>query len=213
MVALLPAEFLLTRGFYAGHTGVVTALVLPGVAVYVVLVHFRDVSQEVSAGVYGVLAYASHLPPEAGELVLYLVKAHIRLRGDHSHHSNGLEAYGAAAPPEVGHLLPDELRGDVQDGGEGKGVEFPDLARGYHNIICHLVAHQDVSLAVIDDAAGGVDGLVYGGIAVCVFLEAGIEHLEGENLAQKQQNHCSKTCKENYMPVILRHLFAGIRGQ
>ena len=172
VVALLSAEFLLTGGLYAGHSGVVSASVFVRVPVNVSLIYLGDISQEVPAGVEGVVPHASHLALETRETVFYLVKAHIRLGRDHSHHSHGLEADCATAALVFLEFSPNEFRRNVKHGSEGHRIKSLDLTRAHKYVIRHLVTHQDIPVTVIDDAAGGVNCLIDGGIAVCVLLIA-----------------------------------------
>ena len=207
MVALFSAQVLLAGGLYARHSGKVPAAVIVRMLVDVGLVDLGNISQKVAARIYGVLPYSAHLPLEAGEFVLDLVKAHVCFCRHGAHHCDGLEADGAAPAVEIGHLFPDEIRCNLQHGGKGQGVELLHLPGAHHYVVCHFVSNQDVAVAVEDNAAGGVHGFINGGVAVRVFLEAGVENLQGEDSSQQQEYNDSQADKQSDMPVILLHYF------
>ena len=178
--------------------------------VHVGLVHLGHITQQVSARIHGVVPDAAHLTAEAGEAVFHLVKAHVRFGRKVADHSNGLEADGSA--PFVVFFQPvfDKAGVHVQYGGQRQGVEGLHFPRGHQDVVGHFVSHQDGSVAVVDDSAGGIDGFVNGGVAVCVLLVGIVQDLEGEYLAQQQQRYHSQADQEADMtPSFVVHYFRG----
>ncbi len=194
VVSLLSAKLRFTGRLNAGHAGVVSAAVFAGMAVYVGLVHLGYVSKEVSASIEGVVPDAPDLPFEARETVFYFVKAHISFGRDHAHHGDGLKAYGRAPAAVFLEFSPDEFRRHVQNRGKGQGVEGLNLPGAHKDVVGHLVSNQDVPVAVVDDPAGGIDGLVDGGIAVCVLFVA-VYHLQGKDFCQQYKRRYAKADK------------------
>ncbi len=174
VIALFSAKLLLPGRLNTGHAGIVSAPVFSRMLVNIGLVHFRHISQEVSAGVHGVVADTANLPAEARKLVLYLVKAHVCLGRHGAQHGDRLEADGRPPPPVLLQLFADEGDVHVQHRSQRQGVESLHLPRAHQDIVRNLVSHQDGSVAVVDDTAGGVNGLVDGRVAVCVLLITGI---------------------------------------
>ena len=204
MVALLPAEFFFAGGLYAGHAGVVSAAVFVRMPVNVGLVYLGDISKEVSAGVEGVVPHASHLALEARKTVFYLVKAHIGFGRNHAHHGNALEADGAAPSAVLLQFSADEFRRYIQNRRQGHGIEGLDLTGAHKDVVGHLITNQDIPVAVIDDAAGGVDGLIDGGVTVCILLVA-VNHLQGKDLSQQYQGGYRKADEQRDMTLSRLH--------
>ena len=177
VVTFLSTEFFLAGGLYAGHAGIVSAAVLSRVAVQIGLIHLGNISQQVAAGIDGIVTDAANLPAEAGKLVFDLVEAHVGLGREVADHGHGLEADGAAPAVVFGQAAADELGVHVQDGGQGQGVKRFHLTGVHQDVISYFVAHQDFSVPVIDDATGGVDGFVNGSVAVGVLLVAFVNYL------------------------------------
>ena len=205
MIPFFAPQVLLPGRLYSGHAGIVAATVLAGVLLHVALVHLRDISEEVAAGVHRVFAHAAHLPAKAGELVFHFVKAHVGFGRKHAQHGHGLEADGCAFPLVFGQFAPDEFRRDVQGGGERQGVEGPYVARDHQNVVRHFISHQDGAVPVEDGTAGGIDGLIDGGIAVGVLLVAVVRNLDGKKGAQQQQNSRSQANEQADMTSVSAH--------
>ena len=205
VVTLFPAQLLFPRGLDARHARIVSAAVFSRVAVDIGLVYLRHVAQQVAAGVHGIIPDAAHLSPEARELVFHFVEAHVSLGRDRTHHGDGLEADGGAPTPIVLQFFPDEIRVHFQDGGQRQGVEFLHFPRAHHDVVGHLVAHQDAPVAVINDATGGVDGFVDGGVAVGVFLIGIVQDLQGKNFAQENQHGYSQANDQPDMAAVFGH--------
>ena len=58
------------------------------------------------------------------------------------------------------HFLPDEAGGYPEYIAQGESVEFFHFLRSDKQVVCDFVADEDLAVPVMDDAAGGVDGLV-----------------------------------------------------
>ena len=115
MIPLLPAEILLSGRLDAGLPGVIPGAVLSRMGLDVFLIHLRDISQKVAAGIDGIVPYAPDLPPESRKIVLDLGKLHVSLRLDLLEHHHALVAYLLSVPGIFGHLFPDELRSGLKD--------------------------------------------------------------------------------------------------
>ena len=206
VIAFLTPQFPFPCRLDAGHAGIVAAPVFPGMAVDIGLVHFRDVAQQVAAGVHGIVADAAHLPEKAREAVFHFVKTHVGFGRNGPEHGHGLVADGPAPPAVLLQFSFDKIRLHVQDGGQGQGVEGLHLPGIDQDVVGYLVAHQDFAVAVVDDPARGVDGFKNGGVALGVFLVAPVHDLEGENLPQQQQDGRAQAHQQADMPTVLTHL-------
>ena len=205
VIAFLPAEILFPRRFDACHAGIVAAAVFAGMTLHVALVYLRHIAQEVATGVHRVLAHAARLTAKSGKLVFDLLKAQVGLGRYHTHHGDSLEADRGAFAVILVHLAPDEFRRYAQGCGQGQGVEGFYLAGAHQDVVGHLVAHQYSPVAVEDGTAGGVDGLIDRGVAVCVLLVAVVQELDRKNGAQQQQDGCSQANEQADMTPVICH--------
>ena len=191
VIPLLAAKVLLAGRLDAGLAGVVPGAVFARMAVHVALVHLGHVAEEVAAGVDRVVADAAHLALEAGEAVLDLGELVVGLGRDLLDHRDALETDLPAVLPILLHLSADEFHRGVQGGRQAHRVElhFLQVARIHQDVVGHLVAHEDVAVAVVDDSAGGVDDLPDRRVVVRVDLVVVVQDLDGEDLRQEDGRH------------------------
>ena len=206
VVSFLSAQLFFTGRLDARHAGVVSALVFSRMGVHIGLVHLGNIAQQVATRVYRVVADAAHLAAEAGEAVFHLIKTHVRFGREVADHGDGLEADAPAAFVVFHQAVPDKAGLHIQNGSQRQGVEGLHLAGRDQNVISHFVAHQDGPVAVVDDSAGGIDGLIDGGVAVCVLLVLAAEQLEGEDFPQQKDSHDAQAHQQADMPAIGAHL-------
>ena len=208
MVSFLAAEVLLAGRLDAGLAGVVAGPVLARMAVQVALVHLGHVAEEVAAGVDRVVADAAHLALEAGEAVLDLGELVVGLGRDLLDHRDALEADLPAVLPVLLHLAADEFHRGVQGGRQADGVELHllQVARVHQDVIGHLVAHEDGTVAVVDDPAGGVDDLPDRRVVVRVDLVVVVQDLDGEDLRQEDGRHHPQADEKTGASGIDAHL-------
>ena len=184
VVPFLSTQFLLSRGLDPGLTGIVSRAVFPGMLLYVVGVHLRDIAEQVSTGVDGIVPDASGLSPEAWELVLDLSELHVGLRLYLLEHHDTLVTDAATVPGIFIHLVTDEFWCHVEGVRQHKRVELFHLARGDKDVVGDLVADYDLAVAVIDDASGGIDDVIDHRIVVRVDLVFVIDDLDVEQLPE-----------------------------
>ena len=206
VIALFPAEVLLPGRLDAGHARIVARTVFARVAVDVVLVHLGHIPQQVAARIDGVVTDAAHLSLEARETVLDFGEFVIGLGRDLLEHRHALETDPRAVPLVLLHFSADELRGDVQYGGEGEGVELAHLPRTYEDVVGYFVAHQDFPVPVIDDAPGGIDDFPDRRVVVRIDLVVLVEDLDGEDLRQEDGRGHSQSDEEPDVSVVGGHL-------
>ena len=159
-----------------------------------------------SAGVDRVVADAAHLALEAGEAVLDLGELVVGLRRDLLDHRNALEANLPAVLLVFLHLPADEFHGGVQGRRQGERIERLHVARVHEDVVSHLVAHEDVAVAVVDDAAGGVDDFPDRGVVVRVDLVVVVQDLDGEDLREQDDGHHAEADKKPGVSGVGRHL-------
>ena len=193
MVTLFPTEVLLPCGLDAGFSGVVAAAVLTGMAVQEALVHFGNISEEVSAGVEGIITDGSGHAFEAGELVFHLVEPHVCLRRNLPQHDYGLISNAAPVLPVFFHLFPDEVLPGSENAGEGGRVEGLDLPGGHEDVIGDLVPDENPPCAVIDDAPCRVNHLIYHGVVGGVPLVPVVENLDLEEAGDQNCDRYPQT--------------------
>ena len=208
MVALLAAEVLLAGRFDAGLAGIVAGAVLARMAVHEFLVHLGHVAEEVAAGVDRIVADAAHLALEAGEAVLDLGELVVGLGRDLLDHRDALEADLPAVLPVLLHLAADEFHRGVQGGRQADRVELHllQVAGVHQDVVGHLVAHEDVAVAVVDDPAGGVDDLPDRRVVVRVDLVVVVQDLDGEDLRQEDGRDDPQADEETGAAGIDAHL-------
>ena len=212
MVAFGAAEFTLPCCLYASPAYVVSRAVLARMLLHVVRIHLGDIAEEVASGVDRVVAYASELSLESGELVLDLGEPHVCLGRDLLDHGLRLVADTRAVLAVIGHPVADELDVHVQCRREGEGVEGLDLARRHDDVVCGLVADEDLPVTVVDDAACGVDGLVDHGVVVGTLLVLVMDDLDGEKLDQKDGGDGPQTYQKLVFPAEVHGLSPGSAG-
>ena len=209
VVAFLTAQVLLAGCLYAGFPGIVSRTVLPGMLVDVVLVDFRDVAQEVAAGIDGVVADASGLALETREIVLQFGELHVGLGLDLLEHHHALVADLPLVLLIFGHLRPDEVGGHLQHAGEHEGVELLDLPGGNQDVIGHLVAHDYLPVAVVDYPPGRVDDVIDHRVVGRVDLVLVVYDLDVEQLRQDDGGHYHQADKQLSASTVGRHRSAG----
>ena len=209
VIALLAAELRFVGFLHAGLAHIVAALVL-GVFLDVVGVDFRDVAQQVAAGVEGVGARGARHAREAGEEEALLDELAVLLAGHLALEDERLVADLAAVEPVFPEALLDEGRVEVEDPAEGQRVEFLDVVGRDHDVVGQLVVHDHFAVAVEDAAAGRVDGLVFEGVVLgrdAVFLVENLDLEEPESDHRKDDDDGS----HDDAPAVLERIHVSFR--
>ena len=196
MIALLPAQVILPRRLDAGLAGIVAGAVFPRVFLDVVRIDLGDIAQQVSAGIERIVADGTHLTPETGELVLQLRKLHISRRRDLLEHHDRLVTDAAPVLAVFRHLLPDEVDGDIQRLRQLERIESLYLPRRHEDVIGDRVADDDLAVAVVDDAARGIDHVIDHRVVGGVPLILVIQDLDDEQLDDQDADRDAEADQE-----------------
>ena len=130
MIALLAPKVFLPGGFQARAANVVAALVF-GVFPDVVYVNFRDIAEQVSAGIEGIHALGADLATETGEAIFDLAEAHICVFADMFQKHKRFKSDTSSICPVIIHLFPYDIGVYLQHSCQPQGVESRHLARGH----------------------------------------------------------------------------------
>ena len=180
---------------------------------HVVRVDFGNIAQKVTAGVERVFPDASGLPPESREAVCDLGKLHVCFRRKLLEHHDALVAYPASVLVELVHLLLDRLGRYVKYIRKCQSVEFLYFLGRDHKVVCHPVSYKDVTVPVVDDAAGRVDGGVHHRVVFCAELVFVFYDLDAEELDYQDAGSGTESYQKFVFPVQFHaaSLFSVIR--
>ena len=152
-------------------------------------VHLRDVAEQVAARVERILTNAAHFRLESREAVGLFGKTDITFVGDMLDERQRLETDPGAVLAIIGHSFPDKVRLHVQGAGKRERIERLNVPGSHDDVVAHFIANQDLSVAVIDNAAWRVNIVVDQRVIVGVPLVFVVDDLDIEELGQ--QNECN----------------------
>ena len=164
-------------------------------------IHFGNISEEVSSRVERVFADASSLASESGELICHLGELHVSLRREFLEHHDGLIADFAPVLLVLVHLGLDVFVCDVKHLCKRKCIKLSYFPWSYHQVVCDPVAHEDIPVAVMDDATGRVDGGVYHRVVLCAELVFVLDDLYAEQLQDQDSRCCAQAYEKFVLPV------------
>ena len=176
---LLTPEHCLVRLLDTGAAGVIATGVV-GVGLHVRRAHLPQVAQEKGPVGVGILADGAVLDIEAGVLVeLLLEHARLLRRELREKDLRGVAGVAgvAAAVFDLGHAAAEVVERDAGDAAEVERVQVLDLTHDDCYVVGRLVIDDHAALAVVDDAAGGVDGALEEGVAVRPRLVVALQDL------------------------------------
>ena len=193
IVALFSSEFLFHSRFYTCLARIVSASVFVRMFLYEIRIHFGDIAQQVSSRIVGIFPHTSRLSPESRELVGDFREFHISLRRQLFEEGQSLPTYAAAESAVLGHLFPYEFGLYGQGSAEFESVESFHFLGRYEQVIDHLVAHEDIAVAVVYDSSGGVDGGIDHRIVGRVDFVFVVYNLDDEEPGYQCDSHSSQT--------------------
>ena len=113
-------------------------------------------------------------------------------------HSSLSEKFATAMREELRRL-------HGEDACKSKSVKFGYIFRGYKKVISYLVSDKYLSVSVVNDAAGRVDGGVDDGIIFSICLVVIIDDLDAEQLCYEN----GRCCAETYEKLVFSVEFHG----
>ena len=180
VVSFFAPQVLFASRLDAGLAGIIPAAILVRVRFQEGGIHLGNIAQQVPARVYGIVPDAAGLPLEARELVFQFIEPHKGFRRNLLQQHHALPADLAAETGVLGHLFADEIRFHPQGRCQQQGVEGFHLARRAQDVVCHLVAHDDLTVAVVDNAPGRVDDVIDHRVVLGAGLVFVVQDLDGE---------------------------------
>ncbi len=114
---------------------------------------FNDVSQQVPANWRRVIPHTSCLHGKSGKTVGPFQETRVLLVAYLAKKDNRLVSYGPASGIYTGKHFIHFFTRQPENGTESGGVKRFQFARSDHNVVCRLVPHHDVVVAVIDQTA------------------------------------------------------------
>ena len=188
-IALLAAQRLFKGLLHAGLAGVVAAAVF-GILFDVVRVHFGDIAQQIPAGVVVVGPGGTRNAVEPRKAFQLLGKDAVLLRRNLLEQHLRLVSDLPAVEPPLPEAGVDVGRVDIENPAEGHRIEgLLDDGRGDQDVVGDLVAHDDTAVAVADQAAGRVAGLVFESVVLRVDAVFAVDDLDIEELAYDDGEH------------------------
>ena len=211
MVALLSSQVLFPRRLDAGLPGIIAGTIFSGMGLDVFLVHFGDIAEQVASGVDRVVTDASHLSPEAREIVLEFGELHVGFGLYLLEHDHALVADLLLVLLVFGHLVPYEVGTHVERGSQEQGVELFHLPRSDQDVVGHLVADNYLSVTVVDYSPGRVDDVVDHRIVRRIDLVLVVDDLDVEQFAEDDGGGHHQSYQKDAAPVVTfcRHSSAG----
>ena len=196
VITLLAAKVFLPCRLQARLAYIVPALVYFRLLLNLPVVHLRNIAEQVPSGIEGIFPHGAHLPAESGKIIGALCELHVFLDADLLCELQGLPADARTVFPVVCHLLPHPESVQVEGLRKRQGVESRHFARSDQDVVADTVAHQHLSVAVVNYSARRIDGMVDHGIVVGVPLVGIVHYLDCEQTHQEDEDYCPEADQE-----------------
>ena len=150
-------------------------------------VYFAYVSQNVCAGIEGIIAQRPFDQIEAREFPSILLESRLQFFGQQSAKDRRTDR--RVLHDRINHSLPEFGSVHVEQSAEFECINAAYLSRCYHQIVNDGVVQDGLPVAIVNDAALGIDDLGINGIVHGELSISTVDHLQIEQAEQNDHDN------------------------